>query len=100
MYRSGFESAWSIDPEWSKEPLLLQKRVRSTCLGVSLLLVSALGCDQPGAMPGENAVGVISRDRFSELLDGPLRRGMRRHIDMKESAARMLNHDEHIEDAE
>ena len=48
----------------------------------------------------EHAVGVISRDGFSELLHGPRRRGMRSDIDMKEPSARMLNHHKHIENAE
>src|SRR5262249_50445717 len=48
----------------------------------------------------ENAVGVISRDCFSELLHGPRRRWMTRDIDMKEPSARMLNHHKDIENAE
>ena len=62
-------------------------------------LVDVFGEDGIPVMD-EHAVGVISRDCFSELLDGPLRRGMGRDIDVKEPSARMLNHYKHIEDAE
>src|SRR6516165_6662800 len=48
----------------------------------------------------EHAVGVISRDGFSELLHGPRRCGMRRDIDMKEPSARLLNHHKNIKNAE
>src|SRR5215831_17861889 len=48
----------------------------------------------------EHAVGMISRDCFSELLHGPRRRGMSRDIDMQEPSARMLNHHKNIENAE
>ena len=34
----------------------------------------------------QETIGVIDRDRFSELLHGPLSRGMGRHIDVKEAA--------------
>src|SRR5262245_61878982 len=48
----------------------------------------------------EHAVGVISRDGFSELLHGPRRRGMSGDIDMQEPSARMLNYHKDIENAE
>ena len=47
----------------------------------------------------QDAVRVTGRNRFSELLHGPLGGGMRRHIDVKESAARMLNDHKHVENA-
>src|SRR5262249_17739306 len=61
-------------------------------------LVDVLG-EKSIPVMDENAVGVISRECFSELVHGPRRRGMRRDIDMKEPSARMLNHHKDIEDA-
>src|SRR4030095_4886633 len=60
-------------------------------------LVNVLGEDGISVMD-EKTVRVISWDRFAELLDSPQRRRMRRHIDMKEPAARMLNNHKDIED--
>src|SRR5919106_132880 len=48
----------------------------------------------------EHAVCMVSRDRFTELLYGPLRSGMRRDVDVNESATGEFNHHEHIEHAE
>src|SRR5262247_1966495 len=48
----------------------------------------------------ENAVDMISRDCFSELLHGPRRRGMPCDIDMQEPSARMLKHHKDIKNAE
>src|SRR5262245_20935623 len=62
-------------------------------------LVDVLGEESISVMD-ENAVGVISRDGFSELLHGPRRRGVRRDIDLKEPSAHMLNHHKDIENAE
>jgi hypothetical protein len=45
----------------------------------------------------QDAVRVISRNRFAELLHGPLSRGMCRDIDVYESTARMLNDHKDIE---
>lgn len=39
----------------------------------------------------EEAIGVISRNRFTELLQSPLRSGMGCNIDMNEPTARMLD---------
>jgi hypothetical protein len=37
---------------------------------------------------------------WQQLLDRPWRRGMRRHIDMKQPSARMFNDDKHVKHAE
>jgi hypothetical protein len=39
------------------------------------------------AVMDEEAVAVIRRYRFAQLLQGPLRRGMRRDVDMEQAAA-------------
>ncbi|ETX05469.1 MAG: hypothetical protein ETSY2_22735 [Candidatus Entotheonella gemina] len=57
-------------------------------------LVHGLGENRIPVMD-ENTVCVITRDGFSELLHGPLGRGMCRDIDMKESATRVLSFDFH-----
>ena len=46
-----------------------------------------------------NTVRVIRWHRFSELLHTPLSCGVRRDIDVKESAAGMFNEHKHIENA-
>ena len=38
----------------------------------------------------------MSRNRFAKLLHRPLSGGMRRDIDMNQSATRMLNPDKHV----
>lgn len=43
---------------------------------------------------------MISRDRFAELLYGPLRRGMRCDIDMKALTAGLFKNHKHIKHAE
>src|SRR5262249_23360214 len=48
----------------------------------------------------ENTVRLVSWDRFSELLHGPLSGRMCRHIDMNKSTTSMLDHHEHIEHVE
>src|SRR5215470_17983970 len=47
----------------------------------------------------DNTVRVIGWNRFSELLHAPLRCGVRRDIDVNESAAGMFNDHKHIENA-
>ena len=47
----------------------------------------------------QEAIRVIGWKRFAELLHGPLRSRMRRDIDVKESAARILNDHKHVEHA-
>src|SRR5215211_2451382 len=48
----------------------------------------------------EEAVAMIGRYRFAQLLQGPLRCGMRRDIDMEQSAASVFDDDKHVEHAE
>src|SRR5262245_20988515 len=56
--------------------------------------------------PGENAVSimeqeavcVICRNRFAKLLEGPLRRGMRRDTDVQQSAAAVFDNDKNVEE--
>ena len=48
----------------------------------------------------ENAVRVVSRNSFAELLNDPLSRRLCGHIDMKQLSTRMFNHHKHIEDTE
>jgi hypothetical protein len=48
----------------------------------------------------QEAIRVIGWNRFAELLQRPLSGGIRRDINVKESAAGVFNHDEHIEDSE
>src|SRR5262249_35853985 len=62
-------------------------------------LVNLFGKDGIAVM-NEHAICMVSRDCFTELLGGPRRRGMRRDIDVQESAARMLNDQKHIEETE
>ena len=62
-------------------------------------LINRFGEDGVPVMD-EYAVRVVSRDRFTQLLDRPLSGGMRCHIDMKEPAAGMLNDNKHIKHAE
>ena len=47
----------------------------------------------------ENAVRMVGWDCFSELLYGPLSSGMRRDIDVHESAACLFNDHQDVEDA-
>jgi hypothetical protein len=47
----------------------------------------------------EKSVPMVSRNRFAELLDGPLGRRMCRDIGMQNSARRVLHQDEDIEEA-
>src|SRR5262249_21276708 len=51
------------------------------------------------AVVQEKAVAVVSWYRFAQLLQGPLRRGMRRDIGMQNAAGRMFHHDQDIEEA-
>src|SRR5215831_12900581 len=62
-------------------------------------LVNVFGEDDIPVMD-ENAVRVVSRNGFAELLPGPLRRGMGCDIDVEEPPAGMLNHHKDIENAE
>ena len=59
-------------------------------------LVNVFGEDGMPVMD-ENAVYVVSRNGFAELLQGPLRRGMGCDIDVKEPPAGMLNDHKHVE---
>ena len=43
---------------------------------------------------------MVDRDGFAALRHGPRRRGMRRHIDVKQSSARMFNDAKEIEEPE
>jgi len=47
----------------------------------------------------QDAIRVIGWNGCSELLHGPLSRGVCRHIDVKESAAGMFNHHKDIQNA-
>ena len=62
-------------------------------------LVNVFGEDSISVVD-EHAIGVVSRYRFAELLHGPLRCGISCDIDVKESAAGMLDDHKHIEHAE
>ena len=44
--------------------------------------------------------GVIESDRLHDLLRGPLRIRMRRHVDVKDAATFQSEHDEDVEDVE
>lgn len=48
----------------------------------------------------EKTIRVVCRDRFTELLDSPLSRGMRRDIDMNQPSAGMLNPHKYTKDTE
>src|SRR4029434_140806 len=61
--------------------------------------IEGLGEDAVAVMD-EEAVAMIRRYRVAQLLQGPLRCGMCRDIDMQQSAARMFHDDKHIEHAE
>jgi hypothetical protein len=68
-----------IDYRW------LHRRYDHVQPHVTHALLNRFGEDGTPVMD-ENAVRIVSRDRFPDLLHGPLRRGMGRSIDLKESA--------------
>jgi hypothetical protein len=47
----------------------------------------------------KEAVAMVSRDRFAELVEGPGSRGMRRDIDMQDATGGMFHHHKDIEQA-
>src|SRR5215831_1952314 len=47
----------------------------------------------------QKAIGVVSRDRFTQLLQRPRRRRVRRDIGVQHAAGRMFHHDKHIKEA-
>ena len=48
----------------------------------------------------QEPIGVIRGNGFTQLLQRPLRRRMRGHIDMQQAAAYVFNDHKHLEDAE
>ena len=66
---------------------------------VSDMLIELLGKDRIPVVD-EEPIGVVWRNRVPWLLKGPERCGVRGHIDMQQSAAGMVNDDEHIKAAE
>ena len=50
------------------------------------------------AVMDEEAIGMVRGKGFTQLLQRPLRRGRRGHIDVQQSAARVLDNHEHIEE--
>ena len=47
----------------------------------------------------EEAIAMVSWDRFAQLLQRPCSRGVRGHIDMQDAAGGMFHHDKDIEQA-
>lgn len=61
-------------------------------------LVERLGKNAVPIMDQE-AIRVVRRYCFAQLLERPMRRGMCRCIDMQEPAGRVFHHDEHVKQA-
>jgi len=50
------------------------------------------------AVVNQESVGMVSRNRFAELLESPRRGRMRRDMGMQDAARGMLHDDEHLEE--
>src|SRR5215471_5617875 len=58
-----------------------------------------LGRENAVPVMQQKTVAMIGRNRFPELLEGPLRCGMGCNIDMEEAPGRVLHQDKHVEEA-
>src|SRR4029450_2336996 len=52
------------------------------------------------AVMHEKPAAVVSRNRLTQLLQRPGRRGVRCDIGMQDTAGRMFHHDKHVEEAQ
>ena len=94
----------TLPPQRAQEPFA--QRVRLRCLRrrfqysqpeVADALVKLLREDAIAVMQ-QASVGMVSGNRFAELLQGPRRCRMRRDIGMQDAARGMLHEDEHVEE--
>jgi hypothetical protein len=95
----------AFPPQRAQEPLAERVGLRTPhrCFQdpepqVPHLLIQRLGEDAVSVMD-EEAVAVVNRDGFTQLLKGPCRGGMRGHIDVEDFTARVFHHHEHKEEA-
>jgi hypothetical protein len=61
------------------------------------LLIELLG-ENAVAVMDQKTVAMVGRQRFTQLLDRPWRRGMRRHIGIQNPASRMFHDHKDIEE--
>ena len=95
----------ALPPQRADEPFAEGVGLRSPhrCLEhpqpqVTYALVK-LGRENAVPVMQQKTVAMIGRNRFPELLEGPLRCGMGCHIDMEEAPGRVLHQDKHVEEA-
>src|SRR6266568_627741 len=101
--RQRYHKVQAFPPECAQQPLThrirlgtLRWRLQHAQAQVAYAPVQGLG-ENAVAVMDEEAVAVIRRYRFAQLLEGPLRRGMRRDVDMEQSATGVFNDHKDVE---
>jgi len=105
VFRQGDDKVETFSPQRANEPFAEgiglrspHRRLEHPQPQVADALVKLLREDAIAVMDQE-AVGMVSGNRFAQLLQGPRRCWMRRDIGMQDAARSMFHDDEHVEEA-